>query len=101
MTDAAFTVRGIKNIKTRSSRMATLRHFLQRSAALRLYRDVLRIAKQAPPDARRSIREEARREFDTARRQNPNPDSSQVDFLVSKGQEKLENLKTMLHLSRS
>lgn len=80
--------------------MATLRYFLQRSAALRLYRDVLKAAKHAPPDARRMIRDEARREFDTAKRENPNPDSTQVDFLVSKGQEKLEHMKKLLNLSR-
>lgn len=80
--------------------MASLRHFLQRSAALRLYRDVIRVARQAPPHARHSILAEARREFEVARQHNPTPESSQVDFLVSKGQEKLEELKKMLSLSR-
>lgn len=80
--------------------MVDLRHFLQRSAALRLYRDILRTAKTAPPDVRTSIRDEARRQFEADRLHNPNPDSSQVDFLVSKGQEKLSELKNMLSLSK-
>lgn len=80
--------------------MSTLRHFLQRSAALRLYRDILRECKKMPLEMRQSIRLEARRQFDVDRLQNPNPTSSQVDFLVSKGQEKLSELRKMLSLSR-
>lgn len=80
--------------------MTTLRHFLQRSAVLRLYRDVLRTTKLAPPNVRTLIRDEARREFESAYQQNPNPDSTQIDFLVSKGQEKLDYMKKLLSLSR-
>ena len=47
--------------------MATLRSFLQRSAALRLYRDVLRTSRLAPPHVRKSIRDEARREREELR----------------------------------
>lgn len=81
--------------------MASLRQFLQRSAALRLYRDVMRVARDMPADVQRSIRDEARREFEIAKIHNPNPDSTQVDFLVSKGQERLEQLKKLVSLSRS
>lgn len=80
--------------------MSSLRFFLQRSAALRLYRDVLRTARTAPPELRTMIRNEARQEFNEARKQNPNPESAQIDFLVSKGQERLEQMKKMLSLTR-
>jgi len=80
--------------------MATLRSFLQRSAALKLYRDVLRAARSAPPHVQKSIRDEARREFEAAELHNRNPDSTQIDFLVSKGQSRLEDLRKMLSLTR-
>lgn len=80
--------------------MSSLRHFLQRSAALRLYRDILRECKKMPLEMSQSIRLEARRQFDVDRFENPNPASSQVDFLVSKGQEKLSELRKMLSLTR-
>lgn len=80
--------------------MATLRSFLQRSAALRLYRDVLRTSRLAPPHVRKSIRDEARREFKAAEEHNLSPDSTQIDFLVSKGQNRLEELRKMLSLTR-
>ena len=47
-----------------------------------------------------SIRLETRRQFDVDRLENPNPTSSQVDFLISKGQEKLSELRKMLSLTR-
>lgn len=77
----------------------TLRFFLQRSAVLSLYRDVLRLTRDAPPYVRASIRDEARLQLETDLIHNRHADSAQIDFLLSKGREKLEELRKMLMLS--
>lgn len=87
-----------------SKQAHTLRHFVQRSAALRLYRDVWRVSRDAgSPEARDAIRAEARREFDADRARMLSDtavyDSTQVDFLISKGQARLSELRKMLQLS--
>lgn len=78
--------------------MHSLTYFLKRSSTLRLYRDILRAARAAPDDVGKAIKEEARRQFESDIRNNPNPDSPQVDFLISKGREKLDELRKMLAL---
>lgn len=79
----------------------TLRQFMQRSAALQLYRDLLRTAKKAPKDTRQAIQEEARRQFEADRHVTSGNGTGHVDFLVSKGQEKLSQLRKMLMLTQS
>lgn len=49
---------------------------------------------------REAIRLEARREFAVANQHDQAPDSTQVDFLVSQGQMRLEDLRKMLSLAR-
>lgn len=80
--------------------MRSLRYFLNRSSTLRLYRDILRAARTAPDDVGKAIKQEARRQFESDIRSNPNPDSHQIDFLISKGREKLGELRKMLALVR-
>lgn len=79
--------------------VSTLRDFMRRSAVLSLYRDVLRLTKDAPPHVRGSIRDEARQQLEADLVHNQRADSAQIDFLISKGREKLEELRKILMLS--
>lgn len=78
----------------------SLKHFMQRSAALSLYRAILRAARQTPPTTHASIRIEARRQFDADRLNNPCPTPNHANFLLSNGHHQLSELLKMLNLTR-
>lgn len=79
--------------------MATLRYFLQRSAVLKLYREILRTARKAPPEMQTSICTEARNQLEQDIMNNKHASASQFDFLLFKGYEKLSQLRKLLMLS--
>ncbi len=79
-------------------RALPLQHFVQRSQSRSLYRTLLRVARQAPREARAGLAAEIRREFAAT---GSVTDQRQHAFLLAQGRKKLAELEQMLHLTSS
>ena len=79
------------------SHAPNLQRFIQRSKALKLYREALRLSCSAPANSRATLKEHVRHEFKAARAET---DVTQINFLLSQGRQRLSDLRQMLSLSR-
>lgn len=77
--------------------MSELQLFILRAEAIKLYRQYLRLLRQAPPSARVEVQKQVRHEFDQAKRLPAEPYS--IKYALSDGRARLKQLRDMLALS--
>ena len=73
--------------------MMSLQEFIRRQQVLRLFRAAVRTAAAAPPDTRTELRMQIRQEFELWRTEE---DELQRKYLLHTGQQRVEELRSML-----
>ncbi|XP_033132298.1 uncharacterized protein LOC103833676 isoform X1 [Brassica rapa] len=87
-----------QNVKGGSSVMVNaldLQSFILRARVLKLYRQALKIAHRAPPQARGELKQSIRQEMEKNSECNDKP---KIRYLISEGLERIKQLDEMLDM---